>query len=603
MRFTSFTALLAAALMTACGGGSDPASNHGANSSSTLLASAGAIAAASASPVEQYGSTVQQLYIAYFGRPADPAGLTNFAASLSAASAPTNLPDLIAAYTTNAAVKNLIDSFGTSAESQKLYAGDTTAFVTAVFNNVLSRPPQTAGLNFWVNAINSGTLTKGNAALSIMAGALVNTTPQGLLDAALVNKKISLGSQFTASIMTSDQINAYKGSAAAASVRTMLSSVTGDTDVNVFQATINTTLDTLVAQAPLTSIPTTTTPLPEPVFELEDTAALPSLPGTISPVSLITPSATAAANFLTEAYSAFNFTIISVWDTVDCPTNGQVRCPGFNRVRYDSSSNRVVSDSWAFEPVKQSWLPLSASNARLAGGDIMNYGNGWSDSPLDLELASRSIVNDATYFSYTGGLKLKLNVAESSLSGSSLAGTSNVYSADAKAFKVELEQTEGAVYELYKSTGFWKGSDDAKSYPLLASFRAAHAITTAPFCMQRSLSVSYGIVFNPFGRGAAVYKLSGFCTSTIVGEPLELLNEGVTTVNGRKVIVLSKSSYATTKNNQFNLAIALDADGVASEGYRYSKGYVYKLSDSINRTAMLDFMKAKSTSSAAWALP
>ena len=136
-----------------------------------------------------YSSIVQELYISYFGRPADAAGLANFENALAAVNAPTNIGDLAAAYAGNPAIKSLIDAFGTSAESAALYGSvtsDTASienFVTAVFQNVLGRAPQTAGLSFWTNAIATGSLSLGDAALAIASGALNNTTAQGKLDA------------------------------------------------------------------------------------------------------------------------------------------------------------------------------------------------------------------------------------------------------------------------------------------------------------------------------------------------------------------------------------------------------------------------------------
>ncbi|HEY8027256.1 MAG TPA: DUF4214 domain-containing protein, partial [Burkholderiaceae bacterium] len=118
-----------------------------------------------------YQTAVQELYVSYFGRPADPTGLTNFEMGLFSAGAPTDIQGLTAAYSTSAAVKTLIDSFGTSAESIALYGtGDNIAFVSAVFQNVLGRAPAATGLAFWSGALDNGTLTRGDAALSIMAG-------------------------------------------------------------------------------------------------------------------------------------------------------------------------------------------------------------------------------------------------------------------------------------------------------------------------------------------------------------------------------------------------------------------------------------------------
>ncbi|MDQ1919321.1 DUF4214 domain-containing protein [Massilia pseudoviolaceinigra] len=186
----------------------------------------------------QYGELTQALYIGYFGRAADVGGLTSFQDQLSSLGSPTSATDLSARYARDPAVKNLIDSFGTSAESKALYSGDTKTFVKAVFNNVLNRDPQAAGLDFWTKAIDSGSLTRANASLSILAGAQTNTSAQGLNDALLVNNKISVASNFTFGLETDGKAASYNGLAAAAVARDLLKSVTASTDANTFQSTV-----------------------------------------------------------------------------------------------------------------------------------------------------------------------------------------------------------------------------------------------------------------------------------------------------------------------------------------------------------------------------
>jgi serralysin len=200
----------------------------------------------SAQSVEYYDA-VQALYIGYFGRAADSGGLASFQSQLAQLGAPHDIASLAAAYGKNAGITGLIDSFSGSAESASLYTGDARAFVTAIFHNVLNRAPLTGGLEFWANAITSGDLSPGDAALSIMNGALKNTSPGGLLDAALVNNKIAVASDFTLAMNTSSLVAAYSGHAAAATVRSMLDSVTSSTDLTAFQSTISSTLSALVA--------------------------------------------------------------------------------------------------------------------------------------------------------------------------------------------------------------------------------------------------------------------------------------------------------------------------------------------------------------------
>jgi len=240
------SALMIAVLLAACGGNDSPSTSRELASQSTHQATA---SAAPVAPVaSDYQTVVQALYVTYFGRPADPAGLTNFENALLAANAPTNIQDLNAAYATNPVIKALIDSFGTSAESARLYGSGTTAdFVAAVYQNVVGRAPLTAGSTYWTTAIDSGALTKANAALSIMAGALANVTAQGLLDAALINNRLTVASYFTAQITAQAAVNTYKGATAAASARTLLGAVTANTNPTTYQGNVNTAIAATIA--------------------------------------------------------------------------------------------------------------------------------------------------------------------------------------------------------------------------------------------------------------------------------------------------------------------------------------------------------------------
>lgn len=187
-----------------------------------------------------YSAAVQELYVTYFGRPADGLALINFDAALAAANAPTDVAMLSQAYNTDATIKALIDSFGTSAESVALYGkigsdlASAQAFVTSVFEHVLNRAPASAGLAFWSNAIVSGSLSPGNAALSIAAGAQTNTTTQGLIDAHTLANKISVATEFTADVSDANGLAAYSGAAAAAAARALLSAVTSTTVLSAY---------------------------------------------------------------------------------------------------------------------------------------------------------------------------------------------------------------------------------------------------------------------------------------------------------------------------------------------------------------------------------
>lgn len=195
----------------------------------------------------QYSDVVQALYVAYFGRAADPGGWANFQLNLKSLNAGTDIQSASALYAASPTMQALVDAFGNSAESRALYTGDTRSFVTAIYSNVLNRGPAQQGLDFWSDAIDSGRLSRGNAALSIMAGALTNTTDQGLRDAALVTNKIHVASNFTLALNSAERVSAYSGSSAASTVRSMLAGVSGTTTVEGFQQTVDATVTALRA--------------------------------------------------------------------------------------------------------------------------------------------------------------------------------------------------------------------------------------------------------------------------------------------------------------------------------------------------------------------
>ncbi len=231
--------LVLMAVLAACG-----PSGSNTQPGNRLLAGTTATATASS-----YNTVVQQLYIAYFGRPADSSGLANFTARLAALNAGTTMDSLDAAYSSNAAIRELIDSFGSSAESATLYSGTTASFVGAIYTNVFNRTADSSGLAFWVNEIDRNGLARGKAALSIMNGALTNGSAQSQLDAAVVSNKTTVASNFTAALDTDSRKSAYAGSSAAATARTMLAGVTSSTNTTSFQTTITSTVSALVANA------------------------------------------------------------------------------------------------------------------------------------------------------------------------------------------------------------------------------------------------------------------------------------------------------------------------------------------------------------------
>ncbi|HEX8611959.1 MAG TPA: DUF4214 domain-containing protein [Telluria sp.] len=205
-------------------------------------------------PANAYHAVAQELYVSYFGRPADPNGLLALSAALAAAGAPAHSAGLNAAYRLNAQVRALLDSFGSSEESSVLYGTsapgfDTVRFVSQIYNNLFGRTPDPGGLAFWTKAIDSGSLTQAGAAHAILTGALAANSA----DAALINKKVAFATMFTDAMDTPFEVYVYQGNMAAQFGRDLLARVTASSDPSTFPASVEATLAQLSTAPRLTA--------------------------------------------------------------------------------------------------------------------------------------------------------------------------------------------------------------------------------------------------------------------------------------------------------------------------------------------------------------
>jgi len=102
-------------------------------------------------------TTVQKLYVAYFSRPADVAGLAYWNNIL------TSNPD---------GYQMISANFASSAEYKAMYAGqDNRAVVSTVYEHLFGRPAETAGVDYWAKMLDQKVITIDNAVTAIAAGA------------------------------------------------------------------------------------------------------------------------------------------------------------------------------------------------------------------------------------------------------------------------------------------------------------------------------------------------------------------------------------------------------------------------------------------------
>ena len=148
----------------------------------------------------------QKIYIAYYGRPADPAGL-NYWANRLGLEGDEGSEDLEA----------VIEAFASSPESVALYGGlETTELVTRIYQQLFNREPDAAGLAFYTDRITSGEFTAATAMLDILNGARDT-------DLQVVDNKLAVAQDFTNRV--TDQDLAYSGEAAAGIARFLLDQV------------------------------------------------------------------------------------------------------------------------------------------------------------------------------------------------------------------------------------------------------------------------------------------------------------------------------------------------------------------------------------------
>ncbi|CAG9271009.1 conserved hypothetical protein [Paraburkholderia unamae] len=154
----------------------------------------------------QYYDQVQKAYIAYYGRPADPAGLVYWANQLDQAGGDLN---------------SIINAFGNSQESIALYGGGNLyAEVNQIYQTLFGRAADTVGANWYVEQIATGKMTLASIALDIYNGA------QGA-DATALQAKLDYANAFTGALLQdANSAAAYAGNAAAAGARLALAGVT-----------------------------------------------------------------------------------------------------------------------------------------------------------------------------------------------------------------------------------------------------------------------------------------------------------------------------------------------------------------------------------------
>lgn len=147
---------------------------------------------------------VQTIYIAYYGRPADPGGLEFWADQLDQ---------------NNGDLNQVIDSFGNSEEFDDNFGQlSDEQLITNLYQQMFNRPPDPGGLEFFTDRLSSGEASLASIAVQIADGA------DGIDVFTLSNKNI-VADAFTDSV-ESDGV--FYGAAQLSVVKNILATVTSD---------------------------------------------------------------------------------------------------------------------------------------------------------------------------------------------------------------------------------------------------------------------------------------------------------------------------------------------------------------------------------------
>jgi hypothetical protein len=184
-----------------------------------------------------YYNDIQKLYVAYFNRPADDAGLKYYEGVLEAA-------------TDKAATMAVISAdFAKSTEYTAAFAGKTSAqIVDIIYTNIFGHAADAAGNKFYADNLDAKKVTLAAVVTEVAKGA------QGT-DLTAYNNKLAAAAAFSAAVDTDAEKAGYSGDAANKIAKAYLASVT--TDLSLAAATAPAELNTTVAGAVFAGTPFT----------------------------------------------------------------------------------------------------------------------------------------------------------------------------------------------------------------------------------------------------------------------------------------------------------------------------------------------------------
>ncbi len=195
-------------------------------------------------------SLIQSLYVAYYGRPADPAGLEFWANTLEL---------------NNGDLQVILPDFGNSPEFVKRFGSmDNTSLIDNLYQQMFGRAAEPEGLEFY-----SGLLVNGQLSLAQIAQSILNGAQS--VDKQVIEGRVQAATAFTQQLDTAEENAAYGTSRGIEIGKAYLQQVTASNGV---APVVGKVVETVATLLPTTPVPTPgggsgTPPAPAPTFEVK----------------------------------------------------------------------------------------------------------------------------------------------------------------------------------------------------------------------------------------------------------------------------------------------------------------------------------------------
>jgi hypothetical protein len=179
-----------------------------------------------ATPTEQ----IQQLYLAYYNRPGDVAGVNFWVNSLAA----------------GASLASISKEFAKAPEYTANYGGKTPdAVIATIYQNLFNRLPDSTGLNYWSDLLSRKVLTIDNIVESVAASATQD--PAKGADYVAVQSKVAAAIAFTDYLNTDVAARVAYSTGSANGIATQyLAGVTNDASLTAAKAGLATTAGAVI---------------------------------------------------------------------------------------------------------------------------------------------------------------------------------------------------------------------------------------------------------------------------------------------------------------------------------------------------------------------